>query len=199
MLMSHDPGWSVTLKSLAVTSTDGISAIRSAVEELEARGYLKRNRERDEKGRLSHTTWEILEPVVPVDNSSSEPIGAQTAGESKEKENRGIKGIAPTCDFPTLEKPTLEKPTLDNRTLIEDQLKEELNTSLLKVPTEAPVDNQDVVGNVSASDAVDQVSASCPRWPSGVVPHSYSPATGECIDCGAHELALLTVDTGVLV
>jgi hypothetical protein len=76
-LMSHEPGWSVTLKTLAADaaqshdrSQDGISLVRKAVGELERYGYLVREQKRDRNGRLSHTEWAICDPHDPVDNSA---------------------------------------------------------------------------------------------------------------------------------
>lgn len=63
LLMTHDDGWHVTLKSLAATSpNEGIDALRTATNELEERGYLKRVTLQGRGGKFEGTTWEICDP-----------------------------------------------------------------------------------------------------------------------------------------
>lgn len=62
MLMSHKPGeFKVTLKALANDNPEGLSALRAAVEELEAQGYLRRYR-KARGGQFQPDTWEICDP-----------------------------------------------------------------------------------------------------------------------------------------
>jgi len=94
-LMSHRTGWSITLKNLA-QGKDGRDAVRGAVNELIALGYLTRSDERghDEKGRLTDYTYQTHDPFQE---------GA---------------------DLPTLEKPTLENPHTKKTISKEEQSKE---------------------------------------------------------------------------
>lgn len=67
MLMSHESGFRVTLKGIADSSPrEGLDAMREAVRELEAAGYLRRSRHRN-TGRFEGDDWELCDPSAPVD------------------------------------------------------------------------------------------------------------------------------------
>ena len=87
-MLSLPDDWDYTLQGLAQINKESIDAIREAVRELERAGYIKRSRERDERGCLRGTAYTIYE---------------QPHAE-------------PTPEEPTQEKPMLEKPTLENPT-----------------------------------------------------------------------------------
>ena len=82
-MLSLPEDWNYTLQGLAQINKESIDAIREAVRELERAGYIKRSRERDERGCLRGTVYTIYE---------------QPHAE-------------PTPEEPTQEKPTLENPT----------------------------------------------------------------------------------------
>ena len=90
-MLSLPDDWDYTLQGLAQINKESIDAIREAVRELERAGYIKRSRERDERGCLRGTVYTIYE----------QPHAGPTPEE-------------PTQEKPTLEKPMLEKPTLEN-------------------------------------------------------------------------------------
>ena len=92
-MLSLPEDWDYTLQGLAQINKESIDAIREAVRELERAGYIKRSRERDERGCLRGTVYTIYE----------QPHAEPTPEE-------------PTQEKPTLEKPMLEKPTLENPT-----------------------------------------------------------------------------------
>ena len=92
-MLSLPDDWDYTLQGLAQINKESIDAIREAVRELERAGYIKRSRERDERGCLRGTVYTIYE----------QPHAGPTPEE-------------PTQEKPTLEKPMLEKPTLENPT-----------------------------------------------------------------------------------
>jgi hypothetical protein len=62
-LISHAPGWSLSINSLA--SYNGVSkdSIRTAIKELEGFGYLIKQQERSEGGRFSESTWKTSDPT----------------------------------------------------------------------------------------------------------------------------------------
>jgi len=98
-MLSLPDDWDYTLQGLAQINKESIDAIREAVRELERAGYIKRSRERDERGCLRGTVYTIYE------QPHTEPTPEEPAQEE------------PTQEKPTLEKPTLEKPMLDLPTL----------------------------------------------------------------------------------
>jgi len=64
-LMTHRPGWQVSRERLAQLGPDGDSAIRSAIAELEANGYLERRRGRRSDGTLEPWEWITKDPFTP--------------------------------------------------------------------------------------------------------------------------------------
>ena len=86
-MLSLPDDWDYTLQGLAQINKESIDAIREAVRELERAGYIKRSRERDERGCLRGTVYTIYE----------QPHAEPTPEE-------------PTQEKPALDNPTLEKP-----------------------------------------------------------------------------------------
>ena len=95
-MLSLPEDWDYTLQGLAQNNKESIDAIREAVRELERAGYIKRSRERDERGCLRGTVYTIYE------QPRTEPTPEEPAQ------------ALPTLDHPTLEKPMLDFPTLEN-------------------------------------------------------------------------------------
>ena len=60
-LLSLPDNWEFSEKGLEAIFVDGIASIRSGLKDLEKFGYLKRNRVRDDKGRISNVEWIIFE------------------------------------------------------------------------------------------------------------------------------------------
>ncbi len=92
-LMSHREGWEITIDSLMASGPEGRDAIRGAILELEAAGYLRQERERDAGGRLKGSDYTVTDPC------RSEP----------------------KSDFPTLAQPTLADPPTKKTIPTEDQ------------------------------------------------------------------------------
>ena len=111
-MLSLPDDWDYTLQGLAQTNKESIDAIREAVRELERAGYIKRSRERDERGCLRGTVYTIYEQPH-AEPTPEEPTQA-----------------LPTLDNPTLEKPMLDKPTLENpmQLITKGRNKEKQNT-----------------------------------------------------------------------
>ena len=97
-MLSLPEDWDYTLQGLAQINKESIDAIREAVRELERAGYIKRSRERDERGCLRGTVYTIYE----------QPHAEPTPEEPTQEK--------PALDNPTLEKPMLDLPTLENPT-----------------------------------------------------------------------------------
>ncbi len=60
-MLSFNDGWKFSTKGLSAICKEGPDAILSALRELEKHGYLVRHRQRDGKGRMSNTIFEIYE------------------------------------------------------------------------------------------------------------------------------------------
>jgi hypothetical protein len=103
-MLSLPEDWDYTLRGLAGINREQVDAVRSAVRELEAAGYVERVRRRS-GGRLGGTEYNVYEePRVP-------------AGKTEE----------PALEEPALEEPALEEPALENPTL---ENPTQLNTDL---------------------------------------------------------------------
>ena len=61
MMLSFSDDWQYSLNGLAAVSKEGLTAIRTTVQELEDNGYLVRRRLRNEQGRLSSVEYDIYE------------------------------------------------------------------------------------------------------------------------------------------
>ncbi len=114
-MLSLPENWDYTLAGLSRINKESIDAIRTAVWELEKAGYIKRQKGRDEKGKMT-----AIEYIIYEQPQLENPI----------LEN-------PTTDKPILENPTSDEPKTENPTQInKDKTNtKELNTDLIKYPS----------------------------------------------------------------
>ena len=96
-MLSFNDGWQFSTKGLSAICKEGPDAVLAALRELEDHGYLIRNRQRDAKGRMSNTVFEIYEQPQPV---------------SPHRENPDVEN--PDVDNPDMENPHLENPHGEN-------------------------------------------------------------------------------------
>lgn len=90
-LLSHAPGWSLTIQSLASTNHCGKHTITSAIQELETAGYLRRLQQKDDKGQFGEMLWFTTSPDDPVSDfpTSDYPTSdSQTLKKTKEKKTK---------------------------------------------------------------------------------------------------------------
>lgn len=123
LILSLPEDWDYTQAGLAAICKDGEDSIRSGLKELEKYGYLERERERDENGRMRGTIYRIFE--IP---KSQKAAGSETKSygvEQKSKRPNKVKSIEPKNEVPTLDSPTLENPILDNPTLANPTLEKQ--------------------------------------------------------------------------
>jgi hypothetical protein len=91
LLMSHQDGWRISLESLA-DGQDGITAVRSAVEQLEEIGYLKRNVIRNQQNQFEGSEWIINDPFESVEESTLEnPMSENPISGNPMSENQTLK------------------------------------------------------------------------------------------------------------
>ena len=91
-LMSHRPGWNMSVSSLARFNKTGVGTIKSAVEELELNGYLKRSekQEHNEDGTFADFVWTTADPFQNPD--TVKPVsGKQDTKNTITKEQQPIK------------------------------------------------------------------------------------------------------------
>lgn len=111
LILSHRVGWNITIESLAKTNPEGKAAIRTAVNELEDNGYLRREHVRDDGGSFVGYDYALTDPPA---------FDFRTGA----------------FDFPTTDNPTTDNPTSDNRTHKKTISKKtnEIEDQLLEVP-----------------------------------------------------------------
>lgn len=94
-LMSHTPGFEVSRERLAANGADGDRAIRSAIAELEAVGYLERQQSRDDLNRFGAAIWVTKDPeslantpsvrFAPAGNAPARNAGLKNTNEKNTK------------------------------------------------------------------------------------------------------------------
>ena len=96
-MLSFNDGWQFSTKGLSMICKEGPDAVLAALRELEDHGYLVRHRQRDSKGRMSNTVFEIYEQPQPV---------------SPHRENPDVEN--PDVDNPDMDNPHMENPHGEN-------------------------------------------------------------------------------------
>jgi hypothetical protein len=181
LLMSHDAGYTVTVKSLVATGREGRAAIDSAVAELKENHYLEHHVERGAHGRIEGVIWKLTDPA-DYRNARS----------------------APQLDFPAPGlSGTRETRQSDNQHLKEAQPEEHLSKELKTAGSTRAGIKEDALPGDSLPVATESpaeryqrlISAKCPGRPQGK-PH-YWLASGYCEHCGNRQPSLELETTGV--
>jgi DNA-binding Lrp family transcriptional regulator len=84
-IMSHTPGWNMSIRSLAKANKCSADAVRTAVKELEDKGYLVRSEQKhDQGGRFADFDFTTKDPKV-----LGKPVTVKTRnGETQHKEEQ---------------------------------------------------------------------------------------------------------------
>jgi hypothetical protein len=132
-MLSLPEDWGYTLQGLAFINREKIDAIRTAVWELEAAGYIARQQGRDDKGQMTAIEYTIYEQPQPQPSLDYPILENPTADK-------------PVLDFPTTDNPTSENLTQLNKEVIKTDLSkkdksktDEQNTH--SIPIHSPRDN----------------------------------------------------------
>lgn len=115
LILSLPDDWQYNVKGLAAISKEGRSGITSALQELEAAGYLERRQLRGEHGKLAQVEYVVFEAPRPL--LAENPATAKPA----------------TAD-PATGNPATGNPVMEDRAQIstEEQITEKQNTDLSK-------------------------------------------------------------------
>jgi hypothetical protein len=78
-IMSHRPGWNLSIKSLAARNSIGRDKVKRILDELLAHGYLKRSDKQghDERGHLAGYDYTTCDPGVTQEPCKAEPDKAE--------------------------------------------------------------------------------------------------------------------------
>ena len=94
-MLSKPPDWSFSKKSIeAELANDGESSIQAGVKNLQKAGYLKIDRKRQERGKLSVAVWTVFD--------------------CPQLENQSV-DISPQLDFPQLDNASIAKERINKR------------------------------------------------------------------------------------
>jgi len=79
VILSLPDDWNYSTRGLAAISKEGIDCIGAALRELEAAGYIRRNKLRDDRGRITDTEYVIYEcPQANPDIGNSDTLPPDT-------------------------------------------------------------------------------------------------------------------------
>ena len=125
-MLSLPDDWDYSVRGLAVCCKEGADAIRHAIHELEANGYLRRTTDRS-SGKISGQIYDIFEEPIDVENAEASEEPALDSPVLEEPTLDVPMLDKPVLDFPILDFPTLENPTQDFPT---QQSTKEQNTNI---------------------------------------------------------------------
>lgn len=96
LLMSHQDGWRISLEHLANDGPDGITAVRTAIQQLQECGYLVRTIIRNDKNQIEGSEWIISDPFessenLSLENLTSENLTSENLEENLTSENLALK------------------------------------------------------------------------------------------------------------
>ena len=147
VMFSLPKDWDCTITGMAYISKEGISAIRATIKELEAAGYITRERVRNEAGQLKDMKYTIHE--TPVNRDPEEPVPADeptlpdSDSDDFAPDGLDLSGPSeptsenPAYGFPTQGSPVQDQPMEQNRTQLNtnrlnthEAKREKLNTDL---------------------------------------------------------------------
>lgn len=121
LILSLPETWDYSQAGLASICKDGEDSIRSGLKELEKYGYLERERERDDSGRMRGIIYHIYE----IPKNKRDEIGNTVFSGNKMKKRDGLRynllkqsrTNSPERENPTLDKPRLDSPTVESPAL----------------------------------------------------------------------------------
>lgn len=114
-MLSLPDDWDYSLKGLTVGCKDGIDSVRTAVLELEERGYVRRQKVRNSKGQIIDHDYQVYESPFNEDSDDFDSVDAlQTCSIPNNRKNGIEAAFSPVLDFPILDKPNLENPMQQN-------------------------------------------------------------------------------------
>ncbi len=118
MMLSLPDEWNYTTRGLAAICKEGVDSIGTALKELETVGYIKRNRLRDEKGKITDTEYVIFE-------------------RPQEQPNTDL----PHTENPYMDNPDTDKPCTENTAQLNTNISktDKLNNNLSSMNVSNPI------------------------------------------------------------
>lgn len=98
-IMTHVPGWNMSINSLASRNNAGRDQIRTAIAELEKFGYLTREQSRED-GKFAETIWRTSDPIEKPSSENPSTVNPTTKNtNSKEEQEKNNERIYSDSDF----------------------------------------------------------------------------------------------------
>lgn len=88
LLMSHEPGYSVTVRQLMATNQEGRASIDGAVAELKRNDYLSHRKERNNLGHITAIVWVLQDPAEIQKSRSDQNPGFPAPGKPGTRKTR---------------------------------------------------------------------------------------------------------------
>ena len=107
-ILNKPDGWEFSIRGTATQLKDGKDAIRSAVHELEEKGFLRRGQVRQENGQFSDGEWYIYDTPIAENPMSENTMSENRPQVNKNKVNTN-KEIIKEIDKEKKEKPSLKE------------------------------------------------------------------------------------------
>lgn len=181
-LVSHDPGFEVSIEFLARRSPNGRDAVTGFIAELERFGYLKRYRGR-ERGRFGRIKWHLRDPFMPQNLSGQVPLDLEELQPLRSQKSRS----EPQTGLPHAVQPYVDKPHAVIPGTIEEHLKNTINTSKDNPSTGAG--NEE---DASGDDLFTALHARCAFFARGHRECNWAPS-GYCENCGRTRPSMIPV------
>ena len=109
-VLTHYDNWAFSGEDYFVTDIDKKTKIRGYIKELINLGYLKRYREKKEKGVLGNSIY-IFSEIPNLDLPNLDYLNLENQKQEKSEENTEVR---PNLDLPNLDYPNLDLPNLEN-------------------------------------------------------------------------------------
>lgn len=158
-LMSHDAGWTISIKQLVGSGPEGRYAIDTLVDELKSHGYLELIRFRGAHGRIEGVIWQICDPADAKERFAQPPLDH-------------------VPNFPHVEKPTRGETQQQENQRLKEAHREEHSSS--ELPTDVSTragTNQDAL---AGADPLAAIGETCPTTNRG---HRFDGPGSWCLDC----------------
>ena len=98
-IMTHVPGWNMSINSLASRNNAGRDQIRTAIAELEKFGYLTREQSRED-GKFAETIWRTSDPIEKPSSENPSTVNPTTKNtNSKEEQEKNNERKYSDFDF----------------------------------------------------------------------------------------------------
>ena len=98
-IMTHVPGWNMSINSLASRNNAGRDQIRTAIAELEKFGYLTREQSRED-GKFAETIWRTSDPIEKPSSENPSTVNPTTKNtNSKEEQEKNNERKYSDSDF----------------------------------------------------------------------------------------------------